>query len=319
MKKILVTGALGQIGSELTGALRERYGAEQVIATDIRDGDVEYFERLDCTDYEQLERCAKTHHIGTIYHLAALLSARAEANPQLAWQINMQSVCNVLELAWEHNCAVFVPSSIGAFGPSTPREATPQDTIQRPSTMYGVTKVAAELLSDYYHTRFGVDTRGLRFPGLISHRTPPGGGTTDYAVEIFYQALQEGSYNCFLRGDTQLDMMYMPDAIRATISLMETDPKKLKHRNAFNITAMTCTPETLAAEIRKHLPNFEIDYQIDPVRQQIADSWPRSVDDSAARQEWGWQPEYDLAGMTKDMLEQLSHKLSSAPKEKVKG
>ncbi len=318
MKRILVTGALGQIGSELTTALRKRYGADVVIASDIkmvpRDalGAPGPFEYMDCTNFQQVQEVVRKHNIGTIYHLAAVLSAVAEEKPQVAWEVNMGGLYQVLEVARQSQCAVFVPSSIGAFGPNTPRDNTPQDTIQRPNTMYGVTKVAAELLCDYYHTRFGVDTRGVRYPGLISHVTPPGGGTTDYAVEIFYEAVRHGRYHCFLGGDTQLDMMYMPDAIKAAISLMEADPGKLRHRNAFNVTAMAVTPEILAAEIRKHLPNFSMDYVIDPVRQAIADSWPKSIDDSAARREWGWQPDFDLANMTKDMLAQLRDKFERA-------
>ena len=314
--RILVTGALGQIGSELVAALRQRYGAEEVVASDVRmppavrwkpeDGP---FEFVDCTNLRQIQEVVRHHGIRTIYHLAALLSAVAEERPQVAWDINMGGLYRVLEVARQTHCAVFFPSSIGAFGPTTPPDHTPQDTIQRPSTMYGVTKVAGELLCDYYHLRFGVDTRGLRFPGLISHGAPPGGGTTDYAVEIFYEAIRHRHYTCFLRRDTRLDMMYMPDAVKALIDLMEADPDRLKHRNAFNVTAMNFTPEELAAEIRKHIPDFVLDYRVDPVRQAIADSWPDSLDDSAAREEWGWNPSYDLAAMTRDMLENLSRKL----------
>ncbi|MDH3229464.1 MAG: L-threonine 3-dehydrogenase [Alphaproteobacteria bacterium] len=308
---ILVTGALGQIGSELVPALRERYGAESVIASDVRvppggAARAGPFELLDCTERQQIREIVRQHKIGTVYHMAALLSAIAEEKPQAAWQLNMGSLYSVLEVARHHGCAVFLPSSIGAFGPTTPRDNTPQDTIQRPVTMYGVTKVAGELLCDYYARRFGVDTRGLRLPGLISHVAPPGGGTTDYAVEIFRQALRYRHYNCFLKSDTRLDMMYMPDAIRAMIEVMAADPKKLKHRNAFNVTAMSFTPDELAAEIRTHIPDFVIDYEVDPVRQAIADSWPRSMDDSAARKEWGWAPHYDLAAMTSDMLDKLA-------------
>ncbi len=314
---ILVTGALGQIGSELVPALRERYGAESVIASDIRvppGGTVASgpFELLDCLEAAQIREIVTQYRVGTIYHMAALLSAVAEEKPQAAWLLNMGSLYTVLEIARHHRCAVFLPSSIGAFGPTTPRDKTPQDTIQRPTTMYGVTKVAGELLCDYYTHRFGVDTRGIRLPGLISHVAPPGGGTTDYAVEIFHQALRYRHYTCFLRADTRLDMMYMPDAIRAMIEVMEADPANLKHRNAFNVTAMSFTPAELAAEIRKHIPDFVIDYEVDPVRQAIADSWPRSMDDSAAREEWGWQPDYDLKAMTKDMLDKLGPALRRA-------
>lgn len=318
MRKILVTGALGQIGQELVLALRERYGAANIVASDIRDlpvGGKEpegTFEVIDCTKQDQIEAVVRRHDIGCIYHLAALLSAVAEDKPQSAWHLNMDSLYLMLEAAREYDCALFFPSSIGAFGPATPRDQTPQDTIQRPTTMYGVTKVAGELLCDYYALRFGVDARGLRFPGLVSYVAPPGGGTTDYSVEIFYQAIREQRYTCPLRPDTRLDMMYMPDAIRAMIELMEADPAGLTHRNAFNVTAMNVTPEELAEEICKHIPDFVIDYDVDPVRQAIADSWPRSLDDSAAQSEWRWAPRYDLPAMTADMLEKLRAKLKSA-------
>ncbi|MBS3932805.1 MAG: L-threonine 3-dehydrogenase [Truepera sp.] len=314
MNTILVTGALGQIGAELVPALRTRYGDDSVVASDIRIAPRERlgrngpFEIVDCTDSHQLQAVVRKYRIDTIYHLAALLSAVSEQKPQVAWEVNVGGLYKVLEVARQNRCAVFVPSSIGAFGPSTPREKTPQDTIQRPTTMYGVTKVTAELLCDYYYHRFGVDARGLRFPGLISYVAPPGGGTTDYAVEIFYAAIRYGRYTCFLKGDTQLDMMYMPDAINAAIQLMAADPKKLLHRNAFNVTAMQFTPEVLAQELRTHLPAFTLDYEIDPVRQAIADSWPRSLDDSAARSEWGWRPCYDLPAMVRDMLSKLRAK-----------
>lgn len=314
MEKILVTGALGQIGTELVAALRERYGQTHVVASDIRmptgfpDGD-EPFEYLDCTHQRQIQEVIRKHEIDTIYHLAALLSAVAEDKPQQAWHINMGSLYRILEVARENRCAVFVPSSIGAFGPTTPKEKTPQDTAQRPTTMYGVTKVAGELLCDYYHERFGVDARGVRYPGIISWAALPGGGTTDYAVEIFYDAIKNQRYTCFLAPDTRLDMMYMPDAIRAAIDVMEADPSRLVHRNAFNVTAMNFTPEELAAAIREHIPEFSIDYQVDPVRQKIADSWPDSLDDSAAREEWGWSPRYDLPALVADMLEHLADKL----------
>jgi nucleoside-diphosphate-sugar epimerase len=318
MRKILVTGAQGQIGQELVPALRERYGAANVVASDIRalpagrEAREETFEVLDCTQPDQIEAAVRRHDIDGIYHLAALLSATAEDKPQAAWHLNMDSLYLMLEAARKHGCALFFPSSIGAFGPATPRDQTPQDTLQRPTTMYGVTKVAGELLCDYYALRFGVDTRGLRFPGLVSHVAPPGGGTTDYSVEIFYQAIRERRYTCPLRSDTRLDMMYMPDAIRAMIELMEADPAGLAHRNAFNVTAMAVTPEELAAEIRKHIPDFVIDYDVDPVRQAIADSWPRSLDDGAARSEWHWAPRYDLSAMTAGMLEKLRAKLGPA-------
>ncbi len=318
MRRILVTGALGQIGSELVPALRARYGRDRVIASDIRmmpAGDQAQqgpYEHADCTQPHQILEVVRRYDIGRIYHMAALLSAVAEEKPQVAWTINMNGLYNVLEVARQYDCAVFFPSSIGAFGPSTPRDQTPQDTIQRPTTMYGVSKVSGELLCDYYALRFGIDTRGVRLPGLISYVAPPGGGTTDYAVDIFYHALRYGRYTCFLRPDTCLDMMYMPDAIRAMIEVMEADATRLAHRNAFNITAMSFTPEVLAEAIRKHLPKFAIDYEIDPVRQAIADSWPRSLDDSAARGEWNWAPAYDLPAMTEDMLNKLDAKLKAA-------
>jgi nucleoside-diphosphate-sugar epimerase len=312
MEKILVTGALGQIGSELVPILRERYGVDRVVASDVRmppRGDDGPFEFVDGTNARQVQDVVQRHSIDTIYHLAALLSAIAEQKPQVAWEINMGSLYQVLEVARRNRCSVFVPSSIGAFGPSTPKDETPQDTLQRPTTMYGVTKVAGELLCDYYHHRFGVDTRGVRFPGIISHGAPPGGGTTDYAVEIFYEAIRHRHYTCFLKPDSRLDMMYMPDAMKAAIEVMEADAGQLVHRNAFNVTAMNFTPEEIAAEIRKHIPGFVIDYKVDRVRQAIADSWPHSLDDSAAREEWGWQPTFDLASMTRDMLENLERKL----------
>jgi nucleoside-diphosphate-sugar epimerase len=318
MEKILVTGALGQIGSELVPALRQRYGEENVVASDIRmppKGSLAEggpFEFLDCTNRHQIQEVLHRHRVDSIYHLAALLSATSEEKPHVAWDINMGGLYRVLEVARQNRCAVFFPSSIGAFGPGTPKDRTPQDTIQRPTTMYGVTKVAGELLCDYYHRRFGVDARGLRFPGLISYVAPPGGGTTDYAVEIFYEAIRHGHYTCFLGPETRLDMMYMPDALEALVAIMEVDPDRLEHRNAFNVTAMNFTPEELAAEIRKHLPRFVIDYRVDPVRQAIADSWPDSLDDAAARREWGWSPRYDLAAMTEDMLEKLRAKLGAA-------
>ncbi|MEO8275440.1 MAG: L-threonine 3-dehydrogenase [Thermoanaerobaculia bacterium] len=317
MRKILVTGALGQIGSELVLELRRLKGGENVIASDIRmppgearsDGP---FEVLDATNARQAHDLVRRHDVGTIYHLAALLSATSEEKPHVAWELNMGGLYKMLEIARQERCALFFPSSIAAFGPSTPRTGTPQDTVQRPNTMYGVTKVAGELLADYYASRFGVDVRGLRFPGLISHSVPPGGGTTDYAVTIFYEALRHGHYTCFLGASTRLDMMYMPDAIRAVVELMEADPARLRHRNAFNIAAVNFTPTELAAEIVKHLPGFTIDYEIDPVRQRIADSWPESLDDSAARAEWGWAPRYDLPAMVAEMLEQLRIKLRIA-------
>jgi nucleoside-diphosphate-sugar epimerase len=315
MRKILVTGAAGQIGSELTMALRERYGNENVIAaghkTKPDDALIESgpFHFIDCTEISTVAEVVKKYKVDTIYHLAALLSAVAEEKPQLAWNVNMIGLYNVLEVARMYECSVFTPSSIGAFGPTTPLDKTPQDTIQRPNTMYGVTKVAGELLCDYYFKRFGVDTRGVRYPGIISYKTPPGGGTTDYAVEIYYRAIEHKKYTCYLKKGTYLDMMYMPDALKAAIDLMEASPAKLNHRNAFNVTAMSVAPENIAAEIEKIVPEFTMDFKIDPLRQAIADSWPNSMDDGAAREEWEWQPEYDLVSMTQDMIEKLSQKL----------
>lgn len=315
MKKILVTGALGQIGSELVMHMRNIYGNDNVVATDIRriDGNpvVESgpFEILDVKDPARMAELTKQYNIDSIIHLAALLSAVAEAKPVLAWEINMGGLFNALEVARENNCAFFTPSSIGAFGPSTPKDKTPQDTIQRPQTMYGVTKVSGELLCDYYFKKFGVDTRGVRFPGLISYETLPGGGTTDYAVDIYYEALKSGKYKSFIKEGTYMDMMYMPDALNAIVNLMEADPSKLIHRNAFNIAAMSFEPSQIAAEIKKHIPNFQMEYEVDPIRQAIADSWPNSIDDSAARNEWGFKAKYDLASMTVDMLNKLKVKL----------
>jgi nucleoside-diphosphate-sugar epimerase len=319
MKRILVTGAAGQIGSELVLTLRKEYGNDKVLATDIRKPSGALlesgpFEELDCTEVSGMSKIVTSFRADTIYHLAALLSAVAEREPQKAWRINVEGLYNVLEVARESGCSVFTPSSIGAFGPSTPQDRTPQDTIQRPNTMYGVTKVAGELLCDYYHRRFGVDTRGLRYPGIISHETLPGGGTTDYAVEIFYEAIRQGKYTCFLKQGTFLDMMYMPDALQAAIDVMEADPSKLKHRNAFNVSAMSFAPEHLAAQIREHIPRFTMDYKVDPIRQAIADSWPNVMDDSAAREEWGWKPRYDLPAMTEDMIKALSIKLGTGRK-----
>ncbi|WP_053366699.1 L-threonine 3-dehydrogenase [Bacillus sp. FJAT-27245] len=316
MKRILLTGALGQIGSELTMKLRDIYGNDNVIATDIRlnpDNEAATsgpFEILDVTDGKRMAEIAKQYNVDAIMHLAALLSATAEAKPLFAWNLNMGGLMNALETARELNAQFFTPSSIGAFGPSTPKENTPQDTIMRPTTMYGVNKVAGELLSDYYHHKFGVDTRGVRFPGLISYVAPPGGGTTDYAVEIFYEAVKNKKYTSFIDKGTFMDMMYMPDALNAIINLMEADPAKLVHRNSFNVTAMSFDPEKLAAEIRKHIPEFELSYNVDPVRQGIADSWPNSLDTSAAAEEWGFKAEYDLARMTADMLDKLKAKLA---------
>ena len=318
MPTILVTGALGQIGSELVPALRARYGADNVIATDLKvlppsgAAAIAPYDHLDCTEPHKLHEAVRRYEVGAIYHLAALLSAAAEAAPQLAWSVNMSGLYNVLEVARGYGCQVFFPSSIGAFGPTTPRDGTPQVTVQRPTTIYGVTKVAGELLCDYYASRFGIDTRGLRLPGLISYVAAPGGGTTDYAVEMFYHAVRYGRYTCFLGGETRLDMMYMPDAIAAMMDLMAADSGRLRYRNAYNVTAMSVTPAEIAAAIARHVPSFTVDYEVDPVRQAIADSWPRSLDDSAAHHDWGFAPRYDLEAMTADMLARLRSKLAAA-------
>ena len=314
MKNILVIGSAGQIGSELTPELRRRYGHSHVVAGIhktqpskelLESGPVE---TVDVTDKEQLSLVLRKYKIDTIYNLAALLSVVGEARPLEAWHVGMNGLLNVLEVSREYQCAVFTPSSIGAFGLSTPLDNTPQDTIQRPQTMYGVTKVAGELLSDYYFKRFGVDTRSVRYPGIISNVTPPGGGTTDYAVEIFYAAVKERKFTCPIGPRTFLDMMYMPDALEAAIQLMEVDPSRLKHRNSFNVTAMSFCPEIIATEIRRHIPDFGIIYEIDPIKQSIADSWPNKMDDSCARAEWNWNPTYDLPVMTEDMLRIIKKK-----------
>ncbi|MBM4350815.1 MAG: NAD-dependent epimerase/dehydratase family protein [Deltaproteobacteria bacterium] len=314
MKNILIIGSAGQIGSELTPELRKRYGNSKVVAGIhktkpprelFESGPVE---RVDVTDKEQLFPVIKKYKIDTIYNLAALLSVVGEANPLEAWRVGMNGLLNVLEVSREYRCAVFTPSSIGAFGLSTPLDNTPQDTIQRPQTMYGVTKVAGELLSDYYFKRFDVDTRSVRYPGIISNVTPPEGGTTDYAVEIFYAAVKEKKFTCPISSKTFLDMMYMPDALEAAIQLMEVDPSRLKHRNSFNVTAMSFCPEMIAAEIRRHIPDFEMNYKIDPIKQSIAESWPNKMDDSCAREEWNWNPKYDLPMMAEDMLRVIKKK-----------
>ena len=309
--RIIITGAAGQIGSELTMVLRERYGSENVVATGHRTPpsaklrDSGPFEVIDVTRRETVEPIVDKYKIDTVYHLAAILSAAGEKNPQLAWDVNINGLYNVLELARERKMVrVFCPSSIAAFGPETPRENTPQETVLRPKTMYGLTKVAGELLCDYYFQRFGLDVRGVRYPGIISSETPPGGGTTDYAVEIFYEAIKHKRYTCFLRPDSMLPMMYMPDCLNATIMLMEADVSKLKHHCDFNLAAFSFDPAQLVAAIQKHVPEFTCDYKPD-FRQKIADSWPMSIDDSSARAEWNWKPQYDLPNMVKDMLDKL--------------
>ena len=316
MKKILITGASGQIGTELTQRLRNMYGVENVIATNVNccNNDVVekegLFEILDVTDGKRLHALVKDNKIDTIMNLAALLSAVGEKNPQLLWDVNMNGLYNCLEIARETGAMVFTPSSIAAFGPSTPKDFTPQDTIQRPSTIYGVSKVAGELLCDYYFNKFGVDTRGVRFPGLISYAALPGGGTTDYAVHIYYEALKSKHFSCNLEHDTYMDMMYMPDALDSIVQMCEADGAKLIHRNAFNITAMSFCPEDIKKEIQKHIPEFTMTYNVDPIKQAIANSWPNSLDDSCARAEWDWNPKYNLSTMTIDMLQKLRIKLS---------
>ena len=311
--RIMVTGALGQIGSELTMALRERYGPQNVLATDLRvpplePHDLGPFECLDVTQSKSLERVVVQYHIDTVYHMAAILSAVGEAKPQLCWDVNINGLYNIIEIARQHGLRLFCPSSIAVFGPETPQHSTPQDTVLRPKTMYGITKVAGELLCDYVAARFGMDIRGVRYPGIISSLTPPGGGTTDYAVNIFYAAIRNRHYTCFVRPDTVLPMMYLPDCIRATLDLMDADGATLIHRAEYNLAAMSFSAAELAAEIQKHIPEFVVTYEPDPVRQAIADSWPQTIDDSAARLEWNWQPRYDLARMTTDMLAKLTER-----------
>ena len=319
MKNILVIGSTGQIGSELTAELRKLYGNSHVVAGYITGAEPkgELAENgpsalADVTDGGQLEAVVRQYGIDAIYNLAALLSVVAEQKPRLAWKIGIDGLWNVLEVARQNQCAVFTPSSIGSFGPSTPHELTPQDTVQRPRTIYGVSKVTTELLSDYYNTKYGVDTRSVRFPGLISYVTPPGGGTTDYAVDIFYAAVRGEKFVCPIAKGTRMDMMYMPDALRAAIELMEANPDKLIHRNGFNVTAMSFAPENIFSHIKRRRPEFEMEYQVDPLKQAIAESWPDSLDDSAARNEWGWHPNYGIAAMTRDMLEKLSERLGKA-------
>ena len=316
MKNVLVIGSTGQIGSELTMKIRREIPGSTVVAGYIPGAEPKGellesgpAELADVRNAAQLADIVERYHIDTVYNLAALLSAVAEKKPLLAWDIQMNGLLNILEVAREKKCAVFTPSSIGSFGPETPHVGTPQDTIQRPRSMYGVTKVATELLSDYYYHKYGVDTRSVRFPGLISNVTLPGGGTTDYAVDIFYAAVRGERFVCPIKEGTRMDMMYMPDGLRAAMELMESNPDKLIHRNGFNVTAMSFPPEKIYAEIRKRCPDFEMVYDVNPLKQAIAESWPDSLDDSAAREEWGWRPNYGLAAMTRDMLEKLSAKL----------
>ncbi|MBR1935219.1 MAG: NAD-dependent epimerase/dehydratase family protein [Muribaculaceae bacterium] len=318
MKNILVIGSTGQIGSELTMKLRANYNASSVVAGYIKGAEPTGrlaesgpHEEVDITNAQQIAAVVDKYKIDTIYNLAALLSAVAERKPQLAWHIGIDGLLNVLEIAREKHCAVFTPSSIGSFGPNAPKDGTPQDTIQQPKTIYGVTKVTGELLSNYYFERFGVDTRSVRFPGLISYVTPPGGGTTDYAVDIYYYAVRGEKFKCPIAPGTFMDMMYMPDALRAAIEIMEADPEKLHHRNSFNIAAMSFDPEIIYQSIKQVIPDFEMEYEIDPLRQAIAESWPNSLDDTCARMEWGWEHRYDLQVMTADMIDKLRRKFAT--------
>jgi len=313
-KHILVTGATGQIGSELTLELRKKYGKANVVAAGHKRKPSEQlsesgsFEYVDTTDKASIEKVVKNYDIDTIYHLAAVLSAIGEENPQFAWHVNMDGLYNVLEVARENKLRkVFWPSSIAVFGPNAPRVDTPQEAALIPRSMYGVTKVSGELLCNYYFLKYGLDVRGLRYPGIIGSETLPGGGTTDYAVAIFYEAIKKKRYTCFVREDTVLPMMYMPDCIKATIDLMETDAAKIQTRTSYNINGMSFSAGELAAEIKKHIPEFVCEYKPD-FRQKIADSWPMSLDDSPARKEWGWKPKCDLATMTKDMIEKLTRR-----------
>ena len=313
-KRILITGAGGQIGTELTLALRQKHGGDQVIASDLRplppplsaNGPTEY---LDVTNREALAALVRQYQVSTIYHMAAILSASGEEKPILAWNVNIGGLNNVLEVARDLRVKqIFHPSSIAAFGPETPKENTPQQTILRPTTMYGITKVASELLGAYYNQRYNIDVRGIRYPGVISSETLPGGGTTDYAVEIFYEAIRTGHYTCFVREDTVLPMIYMPDCIRATLKLMEADPNRLKYATEYNVAGLSFSAGQLVDEIRKHIPRFTCTFRPD-FRQQIADSWPRTINDTPARQEWDWKPQYDLASMVADMIKKLRYKL----------
>ena len=315
-RKILVTGATGQIGSELTLELRKKYGGDNVVAVghSKKPSDKLFesgpFESVDAGQRKSVEEIVEKYDVDTVYHLAAILSATGEQNPQLAWKVNMESLYNVLEIARERGLfRVFWPSSIAAFGPSAPRVHTPQETVLIPGTMYGVTKVAGELLCNYYFLKFGVDVRSVRYPGIISTEVLPGGGTTDYAVAIFYEGIKNKRYTCFVREDTILPMMYMPDCIKATVDLMEADLYRVKRHDGYNVAGTSFSAGELATEIKKYIPEFRCDYKPD-FRQKIADSWPMSIDDSIARRDWGWKPTYDLASMTRDMVEKLSKRFA---------
>lgn len=317
MKRILVVGAGGQIGTELIPHLQKLYGHDNVVAADLNPANVERLgkfaisESLDALDFEAYSEMLKKYKIDSIFNMVALLSATGEKNPQLAWKINMGALLNSLNLAKELNCSVFTPSSIGAFGSNTPHVKTPQDTVMRPNTIYGVCKVTGELLSDYYHSRFGVDTRSVRFPGLISYGALPGGGTTDYAVEVFYEVLKNGKYTCQVPEETYMDMLYMPDALNAITQLMEADPDKLVHRNSFNVTCMSFNPRELFTAIKKRIPDFTWNFEIDPVKDQISASWPDSLDDTCAREEWGWNPKWNMDAMIDDMLKEVKKKIDA--------
>lgn len=316
MKNILVIGSTGQIGSELTKKLREIYGGNHVVAGYIKGAEpkgelAESGPKAECdvTNPQMIADVVKQYNIDTIYNLAALLSVVAESKPRLAWRIGIDGLWNILEVAREHGSAVFTPSSIGSFGLDTPKWKTPQDTIQRPRTIYGISKVTTELISDYYFNKYGVDTRSVRFPGVISYVTPPGGGTTDYAVDIYYSAVRGEKFVCPIKEGTLMDMIYMPDTLNAAIQLMEADPTRLIHRNSFNIASLSFGPETVFEAIKRYKPDFEMVYDVDPLKQGIAESWPDCMDDHCAREEWDWNPKYDLDSMTRDMLEKLSIKL----------
>lgn len=316
MKNILVIGSTGQIGSELTMELRKRYGNDHVVAGYIQGAEPQGVLKesgpsvmADVTQPQMIADVTNRYGIDTIYNMAALLSVVAESKPQLAWKIGIDGLWNILEVAREKHCAVFTPSSIGGFGPETPHQMTPQDTIMRPKTMYGVTKVTTELLSDYYCLKYGVDTRSVRFPGVISYVTLPGGGTTDYAVDIYYYAVRGEKFICPIKEGTKMDMIYMPDALEASIELMEANLDRLVHRNGFNIASMSFGPETIYESIKHEVPNFEMEYCVDPLKQCIAETWPDQMDDHCAREEWDWKPTYDLQCMTKDMLAKLKEKL----------
>ncbi len=315
IKKILVIGAGGQIGSELVVKLRGIYGNDNIVSADLKDDvcpvlkETGLFEQLNITNALRLAEIVKKHRIDAIVNFAAILSAVGECNPMLAWDVNINGFINVMEVARELKLKqVLTPSSIAVFGPSTPRENTPQETVLRPTTMYGITKVSGELLADYYVKKYGLDVRGLRYPGIISHETMPGGGTTDYAVAIYFDAIQKGKYTCFVNEDTRLPMMYMPDCLKATVDLMQADFTKLKHHGDFNVGAMSFSVKELAAAVEKRVSGFEIEYKPD-YRQAIADSWPISVDDSAARQEWGWKPQYNIDSMSDDMIKAIKKKV----------